>query len=53
MSNRADFETVMGLVFAGKLTPALDVTFPLEDIHRAMGHLESGAQLGKITLAIS
>jgi hypothetical protein len=32
MSTRAEFATVMGLVFAGRLRPVIDSSFPLADI---------------------
>ncbi len=51
MSTRAEFATVMGLVFAGKLKPAIDSTFALADIRAAHERLEQGAVLGKIVLA--
>ncbi len=52
MGTKADFATVMDLVFAGKLKPVLDRTFPLSEAAAAQERLEQGAQLGKITLAI-
>ncbi len=52
MSNRADFAAVMRLVFAGKLKPVLDRTFPLAEARAAQERLERGEQLGKITLSI-
>lgn len=52
MGTRKDFEDVMTLVTAGKLPVALDQTFPLREARRAHERLESGAQLGKITLDI-
>lgn len=51
MSTRAEFATVMGLVFAGTLKPAIDSTFALADIRAAHERLEQGAVLGKIVLA--
>jgi len=47
-----DFANVMRLVFAGKLKVALDRAFPLAEASAAHKRLESGQQLGKITLAI-
>ncbi len=52
MGTRADFATVMGLVFAGKLRPVMDQDFPLAEAGRAQERLEKGEQFGKITLAI-
>jgi NADPH:quinone reductase-like Zn-dependent oxidoreductase len=52
MSTRAEYATVMGLVFAGKLKPVIDTVFPLSDIRAAHARLEAGEQLGKIVLTI-
>jgi len=52
MSTRAEFATVMGLVFSGRLRPVIDSTFPLPDIRAAHERLEQGDVLGKITLSI-
>jgi NADPH:quinone reductase-like Zn-dependent oxidoreductase len=52
MGTLLDFKTVMGLVFAGQLKAVVDHTFPLADASAAQERLESGAQLGKVTLAI-
>jgi NADPH:quinone reductase-like Zn-dependent oxidoreductase len=53
MGTRADFATVMQLIFEGKLKPILDRDFPLEDARSAQERLEKGEQLGKITLTIN
>lgn len=52
MGTRADFSTVMQLVFAGKLKPVVDSDYPLEEAKAAQERLEKGEQLGKITLSI-
>ena len=52
MGTRADFAAVMALVFAGKLKPVLDRSYPLAEARRAQDRLEAGDQMGKITLAI-
>lgn len=52
MGTRADFSTVMELVFAGKLKPVVDSDYPLEEAKAAQERLEKGEQLGKITLSI-
>jgi NADPH:quinone reductase-like Zn-dependent oxidoreductase len=52
MGTRADFATVMQLVFEGKLRPVLDRDFLLEDARSAQERLEKGEQLGKITLTV-
>jgi NADPH:quinone reductase-like Zn-dependent oxidoreductase len=53
MGTHEDFKTVMGLVFAGRLKPILDQTFPLHEARAAQERLARGEQLGKITLAIN
>jgi NADPH:quinone reductase-like Zn-dependent oxidoreductase len=52
MGTIGDFETVMDLVFEGRLRPVVDQTFPLEEAAEAHKRLESGEQMGKLTLAI-
>jgi NADPH:quinone reductase-like Zn-dependent oxidoreductase len=52
MGTRSDFSAVMDLIFAGKLKVPLDKNFPLKDARAAYLRLESGFQIGKITLKI-
>lgn len=52
MGTTQDFETVMGIVFEGKLNPILDRQFPLEHAADAFARMEAGKQRGKITLTI-
>jgi NADPH:quinone reductase-like Zn-dependent oxidoreductase len=52
MGTRQDFSEVMQLVFAGKLKPLLDRHFPLAEARQAQEYLQSGAQMGKVTLEI-
>ncbi|OGO31000.1 MAG: hypothetical protein A2136_02630 [Chloroflexi bacterium RBG_16_54_11] len=52
MGTRAEFATVMDLVFSGKLRPVMDRDYPLEDARFALQRLAQGEQLGKITLSI-
>jgi len=52
MSNLADFATVMDQIVVGKLTPALDKSFPLKDAAAAQERLWNGENFGKITLDI-
>lgn len=47
-----DFKKVMTLVFEGTLKPVLDKEYPMSDIATAMERLESGRQMGKISLVI-
>jgi NADPH:quinone reductase-like Zn-dependent oxidoreductase len=53
MSTIAEFREVMDLVFAGKLKPILDKTFPLQEAAAAQERLWHGENFGKITLDIS
>jgi NADPH:quinone reductase-like Zn-dependent oxidoreductase len=50
--NAADLERLAGLVDAGTLTPALDRTFPLEQVPEAMRHLEAGRARGKVAITL-
>ena len=47
-----DFTTVMALIFAGRLHPILDRSYPLTEARLAQERLEKGQQMGKITLEI-
>jgi NADPH:quinone reductase-like Zn-dependent oxidoreductase len=53
MSTLAEFREVMDLVFAGKLKPILDKTFPLKESAAAQERLWRGDNFGKITLEIA
>lgn len=50
MSSRHEFETVMRLVFEGRLRPVIDQVFPLERAADAHARLEAGDQFGKVVL---
>jgi NADPH:quinone reductase-like Zn-dependent oxidoreductase len=52
MGTKKDFADVFALLFAGKLRPVIDKTFPMQEVRAAHERLEKGEQLGKITLAI-
>ncbi len=52
MGTPNEFETVMGLVFEGKLNPIMDRQFPLKDAAKAFEHMKAGNQKGKITLTV-
>jgi NADPH:quinone reductase-like Zn-dependent oxidoreductase len=53
MGTRADFAEVMALVYAGKLQPVIDKSFPLKEAKAAHERLEAGNQMGKIILDIA
>lgn len=46
----ADLDDLRDLIEAGKLTPALDRTYPLADAVAAIGHLHAGRAAGKVVL---
>lgn len=52
MANRAEFEAVMALVFAGRLEPAVDEVLPLDGIREAHDRLEEGRVFGKLVVTI-
>jgi NADPH:quinone reductase-like Zn-dependent oxidoreductase len=52
MSTRAEFAAVMGLIFAGRLRPVIDSTFPITDIQAAHTRLDQNAVHGKIVLTL-
>lgn len=52
MASKREFETVMGLIFEGKLHPVIDVIWPLERARDAHERLERGDQFGKIVLTL-
>jgi NADPH:quinone reductase-like Zn-dependent oxidoreductase len=52
MSTLSDFKEVMDLIVAGKLKPAIDRIYPLEEAARAQERLWRNENFGKITLEI-
>ena len=50
MGSPEDFSAMARLVAAKKLVPVVDKIFPLDDAAAALGHMETGAQFGKIVL---
>ncbi len=52
MGTLQDFSKVMGLVFAGKLNPFIDSSFPLREAAKAQERLWKNEHFGKITLDI-
>jgi NADPH:quinone reductase-like Zn-dependent oxidoreductase len=52
MSNLSDFTSVMDLVVAGNLKPALDKCFPLQEAAAAQQYLWKGDNFGKVMLEI-
>jgi len=52
MGTRKDFADVMGLIFADRLNPVIDRSYPLREARAAQERLEAGDQMGKIVLEI-
>ncbi len=52
MGNHDDFLAVMGLVFAGKLSPVVDSIYPLSGYPRALARMMANEQFGKILVDI-
>lgn len=50
MGPRQDYETVMGLVFNGRLSPLIDTVYPLADGLIALRRLAAGEVMGKLIL---
>jgi len=53
MGTHADYLTVMGLVFQGRLQPVVDAVFPLDSFQAALERLLTGAMFGKIVIAVN
>ncbi|WP_427018233.1 NAD(P)-dependent alcohol dehydrogenase [Pseudarthrobacter sp. P1] len=47
-----DLEEIAGLIDAGKVTPCLDRTFPLEQAEEAMRYLVAGKARGKVAITV-
>jgi NADPH:quinone reductase-like Zn-dependent oxidoreductase len=50
MANRREFRDAMSQLFAGRLKPVIDRTFPLAETADALALLEKGEQFGKIVI---
>lgn len=48
----SDQERLIPLIEAGKVTPSIDGTYPLEQVPEAMRHLEAGDVRGKLAITI-
>ncbi len=52
MGTSADYETVMGLIFNGRLRPVIDSIYPLSEGPTALRRLEEGDVVGKLVLTV-
>lgn len=52
MGTSADYETVMGLIFNGRLRPVIDSIYPLSDGVAALRRLAEGDVVGKLVLTV-
>ncbi len=52
MGTSVDYETVMGLIFAGRLRPVIDTIYQLRDATTALTRLRDGDVMGKLVLRI-
>ena len=50
--NRADLELLAGMVAAGKITPAIDREYPLQDVAAAVDYLGAGHARAKVVVAL-
>ena len=50
MGTQRDYETVMGLLFAGRLQAVVDTVYPLSEGVEALRRLERGDVAGKLVL---
>ena len=51
--HRRYFEPVAELIEAGRVTPSIDATYPLEAVPEAMRRLEAGEVRGKVAITVS
>jgi NADPH:quinone reductase-like Zn-dependent oxidoreductase len=52
MGTSVDYETVMRLIFTGRLRPIIDTIYPLDHGLTALRRLESGDVMGKLVLRV-
>ena len=52
MANRHETRQVMGQLFAGRLKPVIDRTYPLDETSAALALFQKGEQFGKLVIRI-
>ena len=50
--HHTDLERLVSLIEAGKLTPTIDRSYPLEQAADAMRHLQAGRARGKLVITV-
>ena len=50
--NAEDLMVLRGLIEAGKLTPAIDRTYPLSEVPAAIRHMQEGRARGKVVIRV-
>jgi len=50
--NFQDLQALTELIEAGKITPAIDRTYPLRDVPKAIRYLEQGQFRGKVVITV-
>ena len=50
--NREDLLVLTELIESGRLTPAIDRTYPLDEAPAAIRHLEAGRARGKVVVTV-
>jgi NADPH:quinone reductase-like Zn-dependent oxidoreductase len=52
MGTMSELNEVLGHVFAGRLKPVVDRTFPLQELRQAHEYLESSQMFGKVVISV-
>jgi NADPH:quinone reductase-like Zn-dependent oxidoreductase len=50
--NKADLDILRELLEAGKVTPVIDRTYPLDEVAGAIDYLEQGHARGKVAITV-
>jgi NADPH:quinone reductase-like Zn-dependent oxidoreductase len=50
--NNADLIVLKGLIESGKVTPAIDRTYPLSEVAAAIRYMEEGHARGKVVITV-
>ncbi|RSM78660.1 NAD(P)-dependent alcohol dehydrogenase [Kibdelosporangium aridum] len=52
LANKKDLETLRDLAEAGKITPAIDRTYPLSEVAEAVAYAQPGRAKGKVAITV-